>query len=123
MRKVEIGSSKYTEVLAMDEPEFNSNHVYRVRNVKKEIFGRESMHPVHVEVRFQKGPVKEKGVNGCHQEDLIAIVIDRLQSFQKSDYSCKENAMAITKLEEAMMWLNKRTQDRINRGVEGTSIK
>ena len=50
-------------------------------------------------------------------EDLIAMVIDRLQSFQESEYKCRENAVAITKLEEALMWLRKRTQDREDRGV------
>ena len=67
--------------------------------------------------------IKENGVNGCHNEDLIAVVIDRLQGFQAGEFSCRENAIAITKLEEALLWLNKRTQDRIRRGVEGTNIK
>jgi len=53
-------------------------------------------------------------------EDLIAMVIDRLQSFQESEYKCRESAVAITKLEEALMWLRKRTQDREDLGVEGT---
>lgn len=73
-------------------------------------------------INFQNGVIKENGVNGCQNEDLIAIVIDRLQSFQKSKFNCRENALAITKLEEALMWLNKRTNDRIARGVEGTNI-
>ena len=74
-------------------------------------------------VQFQNGPVKEFGVNGCHQEDLLAIVIDRLQSFQAGEFSCRENALALTKLEEAMHWLNHRTNARIARGVEGTNTK
>jgi len=32
---------------------------------------------------------------------------------------CRENAITITKLEEALMWQEKRTQDRIKRNVEG----
>lgn len=35
------------------------------------------------------------------------------------DFPCRENAMVITKLDEALMWSNKRKQDRIERGVEG----
>ena len=54
-------------------------------------------------------------------EDLIAIVIDRMQGFQSGQFKCRENAVALTKLEEALMWLRKRTQDREDRGVEGTS--
>lgn len=112
-RKLNIGSAKYTKVVAVDEPEFNANHEYHVINV-------ENGEHLPTCVKFQKGPIKENGVNGCHHEDLLAIVIDRLQSFQKSEYSCRENACAITKLEEALMWLRKRTQDREDRGVEGT---
>ena len=41
--------------------------------------------------------------------------------FQHSEYSSRENAVVITKLEEALMWLRKRTLDREARGVEGTS--
>jgi predicted deacetylase len=54
-------------------------------------------------------------------EDLIAMVITRLEHFQKSEFACRENALAITKLEEAMLWLRKRTMGREQRGVEGTN--
>ena len=123
MRKVNIGTSKYTEVFAIDELEFNANHKYHVNSKEKETIGSEFHYPNFADIRFQKGPIKENKVNGCHHEDLIAIVIDRLQSFQQTGYKCRENAVAITKLEEAMMWLDKRTQDRLNRGVEGTHNK
>jgi hypothetical protein len=36
-------------------------------------------------------------------------------------YPCRENAVAITKLDEALLWLEKRTRVRIERGVEGTN--
>jgi len=65
---------------------------------------------------------KDICVNGCHNEDLLVIVLDRLNGFQNSEYRCRENAIAITKIEEALLWLNKRTKDRITRGVEGTYI-
>ena len=38
----------------------------------------------------------------------------------RGQYACRENACALTHLEEAMMWLQKRTRDRMARGVEGT---
>jgi hypothetical protein len=38
----------------------------------------------------------------------------------RGTYACKENACALTHLEEALMWLQKRTRDRMARGVEGT---
>lgn len=122
MRKVNIGTNNYTEVYAIDESAFNANHRYIIidseDNIKSEVGAR-----TYAEIRFQKGPIKENGVNGCHNEDLIAIVLDRLQCLNQGDFKCRENSIAITKLEEAMMWLNKRTADRKARGVEGTSQK
>jgi hypothetical protein len=70
-------------------------------------------------INFQKGPLKEDDLNGCFQEDLIEICIDRLRCFQGGSFACRENKLALMKLEEALMWLNKRTTDRIKRGVEG----
>lgn len=72
---------------------------------------------------FQNGPIPEAGVNGITQEVLIAICIDRLRSFQAGPYACRENALALTKLEEAQHWLHSRTRARMARGVEGTHQK
>jgi hypothetical protein len=74
-------------------------------------------------IKFQKGPIAENGFNGVSNESLIAIVLDRLECFQAGGYACRENALAITKLQEAMHWLHHRTRERIARGVEGTSQK
>lgn len=76
--------------------------------------------PTSTFIAFQNGPINEAGVNGVTQEVLLAIIIDRLQCFQKGPYASRENALALTKLEEAQMWLQKRTRDRMARGVEGT---
>lgn len=74
---------------------------------------------MHADVMFQNGPVDEHGVNGITQETLIAIAIDRLRCFQAGPFSCRENAIALTHLEDAMYWLHHRTRSRMARGVEG----
>ena len=58
-------------------------------------------------ILFQNGPIKEFGVNGVTQEALLAIVIDRLRSFQAGPFSCRENAIALTHCEDALMWLRR----------------
>lgn len=73
-----------------------------------------------VRLSFQNGPIKEAGVNGITQEALLAVVVDRLRGFQSGKFACRENALALTKIEEAMHWLHSRTQQRVARGVEGT---
>ena len=69
---------------------------------------------------FQNGPIAEAGVNGITHEALLAILIDRLRGLQNGPYKSKANACALTHLEEALMWLNQRTIERMRRGVEGT---
>lgn len=74
-------------------------------------------------ILFQNGPIGDVGANGVTQEVLLEIVADRLRSFQKGPFTCKENACALTHIEEAMHWLQQRTIERMRRGVEGTNIK
>lgn len=78
-------------------------------------------------IRWQDGPLgrgeDRKKPNGAFVEDIIDIARDRIQYYQKSQFACRENAIAITKLEEAMQWLNWRTSDREVREVEGTHQK
>jgi hypothetical protein len=71
-------------------------------------------------IKFQNGPINEAGVNGLTHEVLLAIVVDRMRDFQRGAYACRENAIALTKLEEAQHWLHARTRGRVARGVEGT---
>ena len=109
-------TSKYTEVYRESDEvmKYNAPHRFSVSTVQEPSV-------ILADVHFQEGPIKECGVNGVCNEDLIAMVICRLECFQKSEYACRDNAVAITKLEEALLWLRKRTMGRENRSVEGTS--
>ena len=75
-------------------------------------------------IQFQKGPRNDEGSTpGVLESDLLEIVRSRLQFFQKGEYATRENACALTHIEEALMWLNKRVEDRAERGVLGTMNK
>lgn len=108
-------SDKSVEVLVKDEAHerTKAHHEYDVL-VNGE---------VSCEVRFQKGPVLENQLNGITGEALLAVVKHRLECFQSSEFACRENAIALTKIDEALLWLEKRTRDRIKRGVEGKQEK
>lgn len=69
---------------------------------------------------IQNGPIKEVGKNGCQVEDIIAVAKHIVEELNKK-FSCRENSMIITKLDEAIMWSKKRTYDRSSRSVEGFS--
>ena len=119
MEKVEIGTSNFSTVKFSDNQGHGGACVayYICRAVDKA----DTPAGEFGFVQFQNGPIKEAGVNGCHHEDLLAIVIHRLQAFQLGDFKCSENALAIEKLEEATHCLNQRTEARQKRGIEGTS--
>lgn len=77
-----------------------------------------------VQIRFQKGPRNDENArHGVLDEDLLEIVRDRIKAFQEGPYATRENACALTHIEEALMWLNKRSEDRAERGVLGTYEK
>lgn len=108
--KVNIANEEIS-ITVCDQPGAGgANHIYQVDIPNK---------PPLI-ISFQNGPIKESGVNGITQEVLIAICIDRLRSFQSGKFACRENALALTKIEEAQHWLHSRTLSRIARDVEGT---
>lgn len=69
---------------------------------------------------IQNGPVKERGINGCQVDTVIEVAKMIIEGLNKA-FPCRENSVAITKLDEALMWLDKRKRDREARGVEGVS--
>ena len=71
-----------------------------------------------IDIRWQHGTVGANLHNGAFIEDVIEVGIQRLRFFQASRFRCRENALAITKLEEALHWLGHRTQVREEQGVE-----
>jgi len=115
------GLNESINIIVMDEPgPGNACHHYRVEPIASD-HPQGAINPF--DIKFQKGAILESGVNGCSNEALLAVVIDRLRGFQSGPFACRDNAVALTKLEEAVMWLHKRTRDRIARGVEGMNVK
>jgi len=128
MRELQSLVPSCTKVLVLDESgNGGAHHEYIVVNddtVNGKVESDEILDVIHhAIINFQSGPIKENGINGCQNEDLLKIVIDRLQCFQAGQFSCRENAISLTHLQEALMWLERRTLERQVRGVEGLSIK
>lgn len=77
---------------------------------------------VHQHIKFQKGGVEAHGVNGLTHEALLSVVLDRLECFQAGPFSNDYNAAAAMNIAKAIEHLNRRTSERVNRGVEGQEI-
>ena len=79
---------------------------------------------IGIKIQWQNGPLgrgaDRKEPNGAFVEGVIKAAIGRLEFYQASKFNCRENALALTKLQEALHWLNHRTQAREKRDVEGT---
>lgn len=114
------------DLIAIDGPGAGgANHLYAVQGANRHNNPSLQQYPVSTDymlLLFQNGPINEVGVNGLTHEVLLAVICDRMRAFQAGPYACRENAIALTKLEEAQMWLQKRTRDRMLRNVEGTHI-
>jgi len=83
-----------------------------------------SVEGVGLKIEWQNGPLGRDAEriepNGAFVETVISAVVARIEHYQSSKFKCRENAIALTHLETALLWLNKRTMDRENRKVEGT---
>lgn len=75
-------------------------------------------------IEFQRGPRNDpnsrRGVLDC---DLLEIVRDRLRAFQAGPMYCEENYFALMHVEAALVYMNQRVENRIERNVLGTTEK
>jgi hypothetical protein len=69
-------------------------------------------------MKIQSDPIGMVGINGIQASDMLIFVKELFKSLNAA-FPCRENALTITKLEEAMHWQEARTKDRVIRAVEG----
>ena len=117
---------KFNDVLAIEEK--GNGGAYHKYVIQKDelVDTTTSKHEVIplTTIQFQNGPRhEENSIHGVIDEDLLEIVRHRLQCFQEGEFATRENAIALTHIEEALLWLNKRKEDRLERGVLGTYNK
>jgi len=97
----------------------NANHLYKIEAV---VPADEDI--PYTLIQFQNGARKDpNAITGILDSDLLEIVRDRLIGFQSGDFASEYNAKALEHIEEALMWMNRRVEDRIERNVLGTYNK
>jgi hypothetical protein len=77
-------------------------------------------------VNFCKGNREDESVfrqTGVFTETLIQVAKEYLEEVNQGELSTKETSMAITKLDDALVWINKRAEDRKARNIQGTYQK
>lgn len=109
-----IPNNAPTNVVAIDERDpnaGNASHTYKV------IWGSQSEDVV---LQFQHGPRNVPGSTaGLFDDDLLAIVQDRMECFQSSPYACDENAEVLAAVKAAREALGKPLARRVAQGVFG----
>ena len=76
---------------------------------------------IKMSITWQDGVVHPtEGQNGAFVEDVLEAARQRLQFFNSTEFRCRENSIAITKIEEALQWLDWRTRARLIEDVENT---
>jgi hypothetical protein len=79
-----------------------------------------------IPIQFCKGDKSNEEVfrqTGFFTETLLTTCKQYLEENNVGELASRETSMAITKLDEALMWLAKRAEDRRLRGVQGTYQK
>ncbi|NFO57718.1 ABC transporter ATPase [Clostridium botulinum] len=113
---------KSNDIYSVDEE--GPGGAYHEYVIKSNSMDSQGNYDVYETIKFQKGARKEEeSQHGVIDSDLLEIVRDRLKAFQAGPFSSRENACALTHVEEALMWMNRRVEDRIERNVLGTNNK
>lgn len=74
-------------------------------------------------LRFQHGPAEETwSFPGILDNDLLAILIDRFEGFQRGQFACEQNAQVLEHLRSALASNQRRDRARVKQGVEGRNL-
>ena len=106
---------KLSDIYAVDERgNGGAHHEYVIRKAGE--------HEVVGVIQFQHGPRLEIGsIPGVATVDLLEIVRHQLDGFQAGELANRETYFALVHIEEALRWLNRRSEDRLEREVLGTT--
>lgn len=107
-------TAEYLTVLSGPDGAGDAPHYYEVKDKAGNVL---------LSLRIQEGNPKEVGVNGVGNQTLLLIVLDFLKKIQVGQFSCRENSLQVTKIEEALLWSKARELDRVKRGVYQTHQK
>ena len=115
---VVVHCDEHVRVETSDFPDHENgggaNHLYSFTQDGKPICGH---------ILFQKGPVKEHGVNGIQHVHLLKVIEHRLVAFQNGPYASAYNEAMLEHIRSAIALDGERTRLRSEAGVEGTSQK
>lgn len=99
-----------------------AGHTYELSNFENKDQAGQILQFIHKEPIVDGKPELHTISDGTTNEEVLEVLINRM-NYLNSKFPCRENSIVITHLETALLWLEKRTNDRIKRGVEGVNLK
>jgi hypothetical protein len=99
-----------------------AGHTYELENFEEKEAKGQILQFIHKEPIAPGHPELKTISDGTTNEEVLEVLIDRMNYLNKQ-FPCRENSIVITNLETALLWLEKRTNDRKKRLVEGKNIK
>lgn len=96
----------------------DEGHKYEVENVDA---GSQELQFIKKAPTSPTDETLETVTDGTTNEEVLAVLIDRIK-YLNQKFPSRQNSIVITKLEEALMWLENRTAERKLRGVEGKHL-
>ena len=97
-------------------------HTYELSNFENKEVNGQVIQFIHKQPKEEGSTELVTVKDGTTNEELLEVLINRM-NYLNGKFPCRENAIAITHLETALLWLEKRTADRKKRTVEGTNAK
>lgn len=109
--------SSEVSVTTKVDKDYGGAHEYTFKNSLGHVDGKAVYEDTYQTIHFVKK--EESGmVSGVQSEQLLIALIDRHKKLN-AKFPSREGALAITKMEESLMWLERRVKERVERGVMG----
>jgi len=99
-----------------------TGHQYALSNFENKDPEGQTLQFIHKEPITEGSTELRTVADGTTNEEVLEVLIDRM-NYLNGKFPCRENSIVITHLETALLWLEKRTRDRIKRNVEGKNEK
>ena len=117
LKKTVYPSDKQT-IGVYDDADYGGAHHYVFQDSRGFNNGEALYAETEQHIQFVQKNLDGSMTAGIQSEQLLIALIDRHKKLNEK-FSSREGAIAITKMEEALQWLEARVKERINREVMG----
>jgi hypothetical protein len=116
--QVKVFPSDILSIAVAPDPDYGGAHQYQFQNSVGFNNGQAGYVDSYQKIQFVQKNLDGSMTPGLQSEQLLLCLVDRHQKLN-AKFASREGALAITKMQEAIQWLEARVKERMNRGVMG----